>query len=90
VSKNKHFQLCEAVCKKCWLGTHGGDDDWWGEADHMEFVKGDSVIACPRAVTDSHAGLAGGFVAAPIEPPPEWCPHKLEHAMGVSLETEDA
>lgn len=72
--------LSSKVCKKCWLDSHGGDASWWSDADQVEFDKGYGVC-CPSKVTanisrDGH----------PAKPPPEHCPYKFEHAVGVGAD----
>jgi hypothetical protein len=72
--------LYSEVCKKCWLVAHDGDDTWWSDDDQETFSKG-SGFCCPQVVSGSNAQMITAS-----ETPPQWCPYKFEHAVGVGVE----
>ena len=71
--------LSKDVCKSCaTVGRRqGGDLDWgWDRSDDMAWGRG--YINCPVQV----AGLTFGSVS---DEPPEYCPHKFEHAVSKGM-----
>jgi hypothetical protein len=68
--------LSEEVCKKC---INKVAADKWNEEDSVRFYRPRGFVSCPLELK----GMS--YTGAPVsvtEPPPRWCPYKLEHAVG--------
>jgi hypothetical protein len=74
------LQVSEDICRKCWVSSHDGDDDWWDDNDSMTFASGYTL--CPATIRGR--GTASKDIPT-TKAPPDWCPRKLEHAMSVAM-----
>ena len=81
--RDGRLKLSEGVCKKCWLATHGGIKEWWDDHDSNAFIAGS--VLCPVDVAKIRLREA-----ITTETPPDWCPRKLEHAIAISMEKNNA
>ena len=68
--------LNKGVCKKCW--------DSYSNFDISFGLITDNEIMCPQKISKK-TFLDKDRYAKRSDPPPEWCPHKFEHAVAAGM-----
>ena len=71
--------LNKDVCRNCLINKVG----FWDEIDNEMWHKRD-IVVCPRCVRWI-VSRRTYVVPSALEAPPDWCPHKFEHAIAAGM-----
>lgn len=71
--------LSKAVCKRCWGKGN------WTVGDESRWVGKEKFVLCP---VPPESYVSTGVRVK--NPPPDWCPRKMEHGVASVVETADA